>query len=267
MTFRLAWATDIHLDIAGSEAASEFVDEVNLTGVNALLIGGDISNYDMLQGHLALLATGINVPIYFVLGNHDAYRGSIYDSKCLAREAVEDHRNLCFLEHFGLVNLTEKTFLVGVGGWADARTGDFLLAPTLLNDYTLIRELQYLPSLIARDVLRELGDAAADRLRELLARVPACCEQLIVLMHVPAWRDVCWYGGRISDDKWAPHFTCVAAGEVIEEFAAGRPDLDLLVLSGHTHGGGVTQIAENITAKSGAAEYGIPMIVEILSVD
>jgi predicted phosphohydrolase len=263
---RLAWSSDVHMDIAGSERTLSFVNAVNRSGADGLLIGGDISSYDSLAGHLALLASTIDIPIYFVLGNHDAYGGSIHDSKRVAREACRHQPRLNFLEDSGVVHLSKTVCLAGVGGWADARAGDFLISPKLLNDYFLVRELIYLPDRIARDVLRELGDRSADRLREILAGVPGRCRELVVLVHVPPWKDVCWYGGKISDDRWLPHYTCVAVGEAIEEFAVCHPDTSVLVLCGHTHGGGEVRISGNVLCKTGPATYGAPEVKEVIEI-
>ena len=43
-----------------------------------------------------------------------------------------------------------------------------------------------------------------------------------------------------------------------------RPDRELVVLCGHTHGSGRTQILDNLRVLTGGARYGEPRIGEIL---
>jgi hypothetical protein len=90
--------------------------------------------------------------------------------------------------------------------------------------------------------------------------------QVIVLMHVPPFRGACWYQQAPSDDNWAPHFVCQAAGEVLLEVAAAHPDRELLVLCGHTHGGGEYRPRPNLTVLTAEAEYGRPQIQRIFEV-
>jgi predicted MPP superfamily phosphohydrolase len=45
------------------------------------------------------------------------------------------------------------------------------------------------------------------------------------------------------------------------------PKCQILVLCGHTHGGGKIQMLENLRVVTGAAEYGHPRIETILSVE
>jgi hypothetical protein len=82
------------------------------------------------------------VPIYFVLGNHDFYHGSIAAVRqAVARQSAAS-RWLHWLPISGVVPLTATTALVGHDSWADGRLGDFLGSEVLLNDYVLIAELR-----------------------------------------------------------------------------------------------------------------------------
>ena len=46
---------------------------------DAVLLGGDIGEAPSLKGYLLGLEDHLERPIYFVLGNHDFYQGSIAD--------------------------------------------------------------------------------------------------------------------------------------------------------------------------------------------
>jgi predicted MPP superfamily phosphohydrolase len=45
------------------------------------------------------------------------------------------------------------------------------------------------------------------------------------------------------------------------------PDREMLVLCGHTHGGGVAKILPNLEARTGEARYGFPRIQGVIEVD
>ena len=70
-------------------------------------------------------------------------------------------------------------------------------------------------------------------------------QHIMVLTHVPPFREACWHEGRISDDNWLPHFTCKAVGDVLIEAMAANPDHRMTVLCGHTHSGASTGVAES----------------------
>ena len=60
----------------------------------------------------------------------------------------------------------------------------------------------------------------------------------MVATHLPPLREACWHEGQISDDEWAPHFTCKAIGDVLLEIVPDFPDREVSVYCGHTHSPG-----------------------------
>jgi hypothetical protein len=90
---------------------------------------------------------------------------------------------------------------------------------------------------------------------------------ILLLVHVPPFKESCWHEGRISDDHWLPHFTCKAVGDVLTEIMAEHPDKQMTVLCGHTHGAGETDILPNLHVKTGGAVYGCPQIQEIILIN
>ena len=84
---------------------------------------------------------------------------------------------------------------------------------------------------------------------------------------MPPFADACWHEGRLSDDDWLPYFTCAAVGEVLRELARARPDRQLTVLCGHTHGGGEAQIEANLRVLTGEAVYRRPQLQRTLLVE
>jgi predicted MPP superfamily phosphohydrolase len=63
-----------------------------------------------------------------------------------------------------------------------------------------------------------------------------------------------------------PFFVCKAVGDVLLEAARSHPGYQILVLCGHTHGGGEVQLLENLRVVTGPAEYGKPKIQPVLQV-
>ena len=84
----------------------------------------------------------LDMPIYFVLGNHDFYRGSVVGTRSALTKMISGSENLVYLSQVGVVELMPRTALVGHDGWADARLGDFDGTEVILNDFLLIDELR-----------------------------------------------------------------------------------------------------------------------------
>jgi predicted MPP superfamily phosphohydrolase len=267
---RLAWATDIHLDHAGESARRKFCRAVK-EQADSLVVTGDIAESHILGSTLTALATLAEQPVYFVLGNHDFYRGSIADTRRQVGYVVGE--GLVYLSQAGVVELTPNTVLVGHDGWADGRLGDLDRSEEILNDFLLIDELRCwrdthtLDKPALRRALEALGDEAAGYLKSVLAAAAGQYPHIIVATHVPPFREAAWYQGSPSSDGFLPYFGCKAVGDVLLEAAQSHPGCQILVLCGHTHGGGELQVAENLRVLTGPAEYGKPVIQQTIEVE
>jgi hypothetical protein len=183
---------------------------------------------------------------------------------------ISGSENLVYLSKAGVVELTPSTALVGHDGWADARLGDFDGSDVILNDFLLIDELRCwtdphtLDKPALRQALQVLGDEAATCLRRVLPAAAEKYPHVMVATHVPPFREATWYQGRPSADDYLPFFACKAVGDVLLETAGAYPQSNLLVLCGHTHGGGEVQVLENLRVLTGPAEYGRPEIQRII---
>ncbi len=265
---KLAWLTDIHLNFLGPPVLEAFLESLAETEADAFLIGGDIGEAPNVSLYLNALNTALQRPIYFVLGNHDFYRGSIAGVRKKARDLCAALPNLHWLPDAGVVPLTADTCLVGQDGWGDGRLGDYHGSDVMLNDWGLIEEFggfdENLEKRLAK--LNALGDEAAAHFRFVLPEALNGFRHVVVLTHVPPFRESCWHEGRLSDANWLPHFTCKAVGDVLAEAMAAAPDRQMTVLCGHTHGGGEAQIMQNLRVLTGSAEYGRPEIQKVLEV-
>jgi len=264
---RLAWVTDIHLDFLDDAGIEGFLDTLARSGADGFLVGGDIATAGSVGRHLRTLEGRLLRPVYFVLGNHDFYRGSIAGVRAEMEALTRSSRLLRWLPAAGVVPLTAATALVGHDGWGDARCGDFENTPVQLNDFVMIEELSGIDRSTRLERLRALGDEAAAFVRRTLPDALERFRKVVFLTHVPPFREACWHQGAISDDQWLPYFTCLAVGDALREILAARPDRDCTVLCGHTHGAGTAEILPNLRVWTGAAEYRRPELQRLVEID
>ena len=139
---RIAWTTDLHLNFVSDADIDRFVEELRNVRADAVLVGGDIGEADSFAEFLKRLADALGLPVHFVLGNHDYYNGSISGVREVARALNGRSDLLNWLTESGPIWLTDRTALIGHGGWGDARVADFQKSDVVLNDYLLIDELR-----------------------------------------------------------------------------------------------------------------------------
>jgi 3',5'-cyclic-AMP phosphodiesterase len=262
---RLAWLTDIHLNFVARPAVEALADEVRNASPDAVLIGGDVGEAGSVCSLLERLAEQTQVPVYFVLGNHDFYHGSIAAVRAEAAELTKRSPALTWLPATGVVRLTPKTALVGHDGWGDGGYGNAAGSPILLNDFRLIAELLYTDQGLLAE-LRRLGEEAAAHFRSVLPVALRDYEQVLALTHVPPFREASWHEGELSDDDWLPYFACRAVGDELREQMAAHPHRQLTVLCGHTHSPGECRVLPNLRVLTGAAEYGRPRLQRVIEV-
>jgi Icc protein len=263
MTMKAAWLTDIHLEFLDTVDISRFCRRLRESSPDIILISGDIAQANSIENHLSKLACEVMLPIYFVLGNHDFYHGSILDVRTRIRDLSSQTNGLYWLSNGGVVRLTQRTCLIGHDGWGDGRHGDFHGSSVSLNDFILIEELAGLnrEDLLIR--LKNLGNEAANHFQTALQRVPHEVEHIVVLTHVPPFLESSWHEGNYCDDEWLPFFCCQAAGHVLVDFMSRHPNRRMTVLCGHTHGGGTSEILPNLLTVTGPSQYGNPVIQKI----
>ena len=260
---RIIWSTDIHLNFVEPAAFDEYIGRLVDASPDIVLISGDIADSGSVVEHLALLDDRLDCAIYFVLGNHDFYHSSIAQVREDVRRLCAEREKLVYLTDEPSLEVSPNVGLIGHDGWADARIGDYERSMVMMNDYLLIDDFAGLDKEARWPVLKALGDAAATAIRRSLTRTLDRYEHVFVVTHVPPLREACWYNGRISDDEWAPHFTCKAMGDALLEIARQYPERQLTVLCGHTHSSGVCHPLPHMQIITGGAEYGFPAINQV----
>jgi predicted MPP superfamily phosphohydrolase len=257
---RIVWSTDIHLNFVQPEILDQYVGHLVDAAPDYVVLSGDIAESRSVVQFLSVLNDRLDCQILFVLGNHDYYYGSIAQTRDNVRRLCAERDRLVYMTDAGCVKLAENVGLVGHDGWADGRIGDYERSMILMNDYRLIDELSGLGKKDRWQALKALGDEAAVAIHQSLPQALGKYEHVFLVTHVPPLRAACWYNGRLSDDEWAPHFTCKAVGDALLELAQQYPQSQLTVLCGHTHSPGECKPLANMQIFTGGAEYGFPAI-------
>jgi len=205
---RIAWLTDIHLNFLSRDDAEDFFTQIRAEQPDAILLTGDIGEARNVVVWLERMDRELQRPIYFVLGNHDFYGGSIEAVRAAVTALERPRPYLKYLTATDeVIELTKTVGLIGDDGWADARLGNYEQSLIMMNDYRLIAELAPLSKHDRWPKLKELGDQAAAHVRRLLPQALARYDNVILGTHVPPLREACWHEGQLSNDEWLPHFT------------------------------------------------------------
>ena len=253
------WTNDVHLEFLDERRRGLFLRKLGSTDADCILIAGDMGQASSIVSYLKEMEAILKRPVYFVLGNHDYYYGSIHSIRASVRNLVEQSRWLRWVTESGVTRLTDKTALIGHDGWGDGRFGNHISSRVELNDFLFIKELSGLSRKERLQRIGALGDETAQHFMKVLPEAFGAANHVVVLTHVPPFVEAAWYQGGHSGPDWLPFFACKAAGEVLRAAMQEHPDKQMTVLCGHTHGGGVSQILPNLVAHTGAARYGHPV--------
>ncbi len=262
---RIPWLTDIHLNFLEGPQCELFLEELARGHFDSVIVAGDIAEGHTVTTYLRRMAAWLPCPIYFVLGNHDFYFSNFADVHRAIRQLCHAHPNLHWLSDSGIIPLADSTALIGHDGWADGRFGDFFNSNVEMTDYFLIEDLARLDPQTRFDRLNAIAEMTVSYVDRLLPEALRQYERVVLVTHVPPFREACLYEGEVSDDHHLPHFACRALGESLLQIMSEFPDGHLTVLCGHTHGRAHVEVAPNLIVKTGGAEYGSPAIQEILS--
>jgi predicted MPP superfamily phosphohydrolase len=276
MIMVLLWISDCHLNhLRASGAAQTFGAYLGVEhDFDAVVVTGDIAEAPSVRMLLEDFARGVGKPVFFVLGNHDYYFGSIAGVEKEVGKIRDP--NLVWLDQAPEpILLDPDTALVGQGGWYDGQFGDAEKSRVIMSDFELIKDFK--PHYHERTWLFDYGGRAdlLDKLRTLskqhakAARIKLLAalklrRQVIFATHYPPFSGACWHEGNLSDPHWMPWFTSGYMGEMLGDVAADHPDNRILVLCGHTHSPGMYEHLPNLLVLTGKAVYGAPEVAGVL---
>ncbi|KTC64696.1 phosphoesterase (plasmid) [Legionella adelaidensis] len=265
---KLAWLTDVHLNFLNADERQKFYQEIINTKCDSVLISGDIAEAPSIKYILQELSDFIEKPVYFVLGNHDYYRGRVSEVRSQVTELTQSNQYLFWLPASSPQRLDENTILVGHDGWADGRLGNYYDSRVVLNDSKMIADL-FQEKILGKSQLlakmQQLADLDASQLQmQLLQAVKEHPRKVIVLTHIPPFKEVCFHAGKISNDDWLPYFASEATGEVLRDICMNYTDINFLAFCGHTHDKAEYNPLPNLLVEVGHAEYQQPEIQKII---
>lgn len=276
---KLAWFTDIHLDMPGDllgrvQKLNQMADDAEV-----ILISGDISVSNSLIPHLALLENAFERPIYFVLGNHDYYNSSIGSTR---RSVVELCNSSSFLKYMPMVSsvlLQKGTYLVGHDGWYDAQNGNPHSNDVLMTDWIKISDFnaalrgslggQSLNKNAIMDLSRKLAQQAVNHIANGIKSIVKDSQHIIVMTHVPPFKES--FNGVENHRgmpvmQILPWYTSKLMGDTLMAAARAYPGVKFTVLSGHSHSYYDNDLLNNLTVKVGKAVYGNPQLASLLTI-
>lgn len=267
---RYIWLTDIHLNFLEKDARHDFYNKVKESYADGIFITGDIAEAPTVIGVISELIDATKKNVYFVLGNHDYYLGDVETVRSAVKETTINIEKFNWLPATGPISLSKDVILIGQDGWADGRFGNYTESRVVLNDSRLIDDLfnqRMLSRFKLLDKMQELADHDANMLEQNLTDVVrGNTRKVIILTHVPPFKEACLYEGQISNDDWLPFFSSKATGEVITKYANAFEKIDFLVLCGHTHSTSFYQPFVNLVVRSGRSEYYLPQISDVINI-
>ena len=257
MAFRLAVASDTHLNYVSSGEATELGTSASkLHGADALLLCGDISEATTVEQALIDVDAGFHRPIFAVLGNHDYYGGSFAGVHAKLAVLSKRHPRITWLRTAGVVALTPTTALVGIDGLTDCVHGQPLAGAARMNDGKYIADLRGLEMMRKVEVMFSRAKVDVAALERNLTKALRKFNEVIVATHVPPFPEMAsekpvdvqsWYVARLM-------------GEMLIKVAAKFPTKRIRVRCGHVHRSIAINPAPNLSVTAGLAEYRYPAI-------
>jgi predicted phosphodiesterase len=269
---QLDWITDPHLDhLPNQKALVSFIDKLHARPSDGLMITGDIAESNTIYEYLGLLSGAYQKPVYFVLGNHDYYRGWMEETRNQVRTVCRavPEGILNWMPEAGPIMLDDDTAIIGHGGFYDGQEGE----PGLelqMSDFFMpngVRDLVQATGFGSRHLFQKLLDLGTECAESISAQVKTARRQgavrVLILTHVPPFLEASYFRGKPSSDKAAPFYVNRCLGNALMELASNYPAVQFEVFAGHTHGKREYRAAKNLEVRVGSARYGRQPIYQL----
>lgn len=288
---KVAWLSDIHLNFLSPDQTVELIAAIKKSEAESLWISGDIAEGDTIAANLEKLSRELELPLYFVLGNHDYYRSSIAEVRSSIQNLCRSHPGLNWLNDSEVIKVSDDTALLGHDSWADGGLGNYANSNLIMSDFFLIEDFSpfEVKSIQIDQALRNttelfelilgtkskqtrlalmqsLAQEAANHIQKLLPNALKHYRHIFFLTHIPPFQKACHYKGMPTDDSGLPYFASKVVGDALIEIMRQFPYRYLTVLCGHTHERVEVDILDNLKVLTAQAEYGHFAIQKIFSI-
>lgn len=273
---QILWGTDLHYNFLEDDeiasfhtsqrqhlaASSELADGTEIE-TPFIVLSGDISEGHTLIDHLKTLRKQMDIPIYFVCGNHD-YWGTSFALLRPQLIALTEESDIKWLGAVEYAKLTSRHALVGHDGWYDAVLGDWKSSRFMMNDWRRIAEFAWSSGGTLVSKFRELAlESARHVTKGAQKAIEDGFKHIIITTHIPPFEETAIYRGRPSEPDALPWYTSGIMGDHIMQLAFENPDVEFTVLCGHTHEAITRNIWKNLIVHVGGAEYSHPRFREV----
>lgn len=238
--------SDTHLNFTFPWTKYKFVEKITAEHPKGLFIPGDIACGLTVKQMLVFLARTLDIPIYFVVGNHDSYGTSFEETYNSLREICAKYSNLIWLTDHESVKLNDEVCIIGDDGWYDARLGNTTYIAYNF-DWMTIKEFRTLKSFDEKlSYSRELADQSTAALKIKLEKALEKFQTVYAMTHMPPWREAVRGLGTELEEFWLPYSINHDMGKMIEGVMRDRGNQNVVVLSGHTHTPAIINVSHNI---------------------
>ena len=251
----LLWLTDLHLERMLPRELKAFHEMLARHVSDQILITGDISLARRVLEDLDELSNRLpSKKIYFVLGNHDFFGGSVAGIERSVSDLCTKQSNLIHLDGTQIIPISKDTCLIGHRGWADGRAGLGDRSWARIADFFMISELSGSREEAFKKIAA-LGDESAEVFRNILPLALSRYRNVIAATHVPPFRQGLRFGDQKCKPARYPHFVNIAAGMTIGGIAKEFPNRKISVICGHTHTPRSARILPNLSVEVGAPRF------------
>ena len=244
-----------------------FINSINSGKEKNIFLTGDISSGRFIKTHLEYLGKKLtNKKLFFVLGNHDFYHSSFETVNEEVKDllSLEEYKDkLIYLENQSYYDNLSQVLIVGANGWYDGEYSPFVSSTVKMNDYYIIKELNSIriksvPAL--REECKRLSTVAATKIKTDIENgiKQYSPKKVVILTHVPPFKELSTYKGKISNDEWLPCFSSKFFGDTVLETVSNYKEIQFCLFCGHSHDEAYFNPCENIQCRTGKSEYGSP---------
>lgn len=263
---KIAWITDPHFDQCDIGRLEQLIKDIKQKKCDGVLVTGDIAEKGTTGIYLQFLQRGLDLPVWFVLGNHDWYDISRQRGQEILGNYLSS--DLVLLDHIQEIKLSKDTCLVGGENWWDAAFGNTF---GLIDGFVMGEDYQKIEHIAPQtgdkspfERVRNLSGECSEKIIAKLVESFKKYDKVYLAVHVPPFREACVVGGIQIPNNWLNHFCDRGLGQKLVRLMDQHPDKKLKILSGHTHGKIKIKILDNLTIKVGKAKVGQPQIADII---